>query len=50
MSNGIFKTPIAINEPIKSYAPGSPERTELQKMLKDSVAEHRDIPMYGAMD
>src|ERR1022692_316608 len=46
MSNGIFKTPVAINEPIKSYAPGTPERAELQNMLKDSVAEHRDIPMY----
>jgi len=45
MSNAIFKTPIAVNEPVKSYVPGSPERAELQKVLKDSVAELRDIPM-----
>ncbi len=46
MSNAIFQTPIAVNEPIKSYAPGTPERAELQKELKDSAAEHRDIAMY----
>jgi 1-pyrroline-5-carboxylate dehydrogenase len=45
MSNAIFNTPLPVNEPIKSYAPGSPEKAELQKELKDSVAEHRDIPM-----
>jgi 1-pyrroline-5-carboxylate dehydrogenase len=45
MSNAIFNTPIAVNEPIKSYAPGTPERAELQKELKNSVAEHRDIAM-----
>ena len=46
MSNAIFQTPIPVNEPIKSYAPGTPEKAELLKALKDSVAEHRDIPMY----
>ena len=30
---GIFRPPAAINEPIKSYAPGSPERAELQRRL-----------------
>jgi len=46
MSNAIFQTPIPVNEPIKSYAPGTPEKAELLKALKDSVATHRDIPMY----
>jgi len=45
MSNAIFKTPIATNEPVKGYAPGSPEKEELQKALKDAVSENRDIPM-----
>ena len=35
MPKGIFKVPVPINEPIKSYTPGSPERKELQAMLKD---------------
>ncbi len=46
MSNAIFQPPVPVNEPIKSYAPGTPERAELQKALKDAVSEQRDIPMY----
>lgn len=47
MSNAIFTVPRAINEPVKAYAPGSPERSELlatyQKMLQQ---EPLDVPMY----
>jgi len=46
MSNAIFTPPIALNEPVKSYAPGNHETKELKKALKDSIAEQRDIPMY----
>ena len=28
MSNGFFKVPKAVNEPVNSYAPGSPEHTD----------------------
>lgn len=46
MSLGIFNVPVAINEPVLNYAPGSPER----KLLKEALAEARskvlDIPMY----
>lgn len=42
---GFFRTPVAKNEPVKSYAPGSAERAELQEMLKTLRAEVRDIPM-----
>jgi 1-pyrroline-5-carboxylate dehydrogenase len=45
MSNALFNTPIATNEPVKSYAPGTPERAELQTALKDAVSENRDIAM-----
>ena len=31
MSNGFFNVPTPVNEPVKSYAPGSKEREELQK-------------------
>lgn len=46
MPKGIFKVPVAVNEPIKSYAPGSPERKELQAMLKELRGKELDIPMY----
>lgn len=41
-----FNVPAAVNEPVKSYAPGSPERVELKKKLNELRAESRDIPMY----
>lgn len=46
MSNAFFKTPIAKNEPVKSYAPGSPERAEVQKMYKAMKGQVLDIPMH----
>ncbi|MGZ5242899.1 MAG: L-glutamate gamma-semialdehyde dehydrogenase [Bacteroidia bacterium] len=46
MPNAIYKVPAPINEPVKSYGPGTSEREALKKALKDSVAEHREIPMY----
>jgi 1-pyrroline-5-carboxylate dehydrogenase len=46
MPKGIFKVPTPINEPIKMYAPGSPERAELKKMLADLRSVELDIPMY----
>jgi 1-pyrroline-5-carboxylate dehydrogenase len=42
---GIFRPPVAVNEPIKSYAPGSPERAQLQKRLAEMSAERIHIPM-----
>lgn len=45
MSNGIFKLPAIGNEPIKSYAPGSPERISLQAKLKELRSKEVDIPM-----
>lgn len=46
MPKGIYKVPQAKNEPVKNYAPGSPERKELQAMLKTLRAKKMDIPMY----
>ena len=42
---GIFRTPPAVNEPIRSYTPGSPERTELQRRLQEIAAERIAIPL-----
>ncbi len=46
MATGFFKVPHALNEPVKNYAPGSKERDELKKKLKEMRAEVRDIPMF----
>lgn len=43
---GHYTVPTAINEPVKSYAPGSPERAELKKKIAEMRAEQRDIPMF----
>ena len=44
-SAGIFRPPPAINEPIKSYAPGTPERSELKARLDAMAAERIHVPM-----
>lgn len=46
MPKGIYNVPTPVNEPIKSYAPGSAERKELQAMLQELRAKQLDIPMY----
>ena len=45
MPNGFFNVPIAKNEPVKAYAPGSEERKELKKMLNKLRSEEAVIPM-----
>jgi 1-pyrroline-5-carboxylate dehydrogenase len=46
MANGFFHVPTPINEPVKGYAPGSPERVELQRKLKELKQLELDIPMH----
>ena len=47
MSNAFYSVPTAVNEPIKSYAPGSPERIALLSVYKEMYAQKPiDIPMY----
>ncbi len=41
-----FRVPRPINEPVQSYAPGSPERVRLIQALADLKNEPFDIPMY----
>jgi 1-pyrroline-5-carboxylate dehydrogenase len=42
---GIFRTPPAANEPIRTYEPGSPERAELQRRLAELAGERIHIPL-----
>ncbi|SDH52006.1 delta-1-pyrroline-5-carboxylate dehydrogenase [Dyadobacter soli] len=46
MSIGIFNVPALKNEPVKSYAPGTPERAELKKALADARSKTIEIPQY----
>jgi 1-pyrroline-5-carboxylate dehydrogenase len=46
MLKGFFNVPTPQNEPVKGYAPGSPERKELQNMLQTLRSQVIDVPMY----
>ena len=44
-AHGFFTPPAHENEPVKSYAPGTPERAELQARLQAMQSERISIPM-----
>ena len=47
MSNAFYNVPVAINEPVKSYAPGSPEKIALIEKYQEMYAQEPiDVPMY----
>jgi len=46
MGKGFFQVPIAINEPIKGFAPGSPERQEVLQQYQEYFNGSVDVPMY----
>jgi 1-pyrroline-5-carboxylate dehydrogenase len=48
MSNAIFRVPPAVNEPIRMYAPGSPEKTTLKAKLEELSSQTIDIPIIIA--
>jgi len=43
--NSIPKIPTPVNEPVLSYAPGTPERADLKRTLKDLAARPLEIPL-----
>lgn len=46
MSTGFYKVPQAVNEPVRSYAPGTSDKELLQKAIQKFRSEEADIPMY----
>ena len=46
MGKGFFEVPIAVNEQIKGYAPGSLERTEVLDVYKKMYNSTIDVAMY----
>ncbi|HNZ81834.1 MAG: L-glutamate gamma-semialdehyde dehydrogenase [Bacteroidales bacterium] len=45
MSTGFYTIPEIRNEPVKTYAPGTPERAALKKTLAELRSKEADIPM-----
>lgn len=45
MYSGFYKVPIPVNEPVKDYAPGSPERAQVKEMLSKMRSEEAEVPM-----
>ena len=46
MGKGFFNVPIAVNEPVKSYAPGTPERDAVLQAYKELYNSTIDVPLY----
>ena len=46
MSKGVFNVPVATNEPVKSYEPGSAEREELLSTYQAMYNSTTDVPLY----
>jgi 1-pyrroline-5-carboxylate dehydrogenase len=45
MTNAIYNVPVALNEPVLQYAPGSPERKALQATIAEMRSKKIDAPM-----
>lgn len=45
MLNGHVPIPPPVNEPVRSYAPGSPEKASLKKRLERMLAETVEVPL-----
>jgi len=45
MLNGIVRIPSPVNEPVRTYAPGSPERASIKKRLDEMLGETVDVPL-----
>lgn len=46
MLKGFFNVPKAVNEPVKSYAPGSPERAKVAETYKTMWNSQVEVPLY----
>lgn len=45
MLDAVTVVPEPVNEPVRTYAPGSPERASLERRLKELAAEAIDLPL-----
>ncbi|MBN2279777.1 MAG: L-glutamate gamma-semialdehyde dehydrogenase [Candidatus Marinimicrobia bacterium] len=45
MSNAKFTLPLPVNEPVKSYKPGSPEKIQLKAKIQEMKSQQIEIPL-----
>jgi 1-pyrroline-5-carboxylate dehydrogenase len=45
MANGIVPVPPPVNEPIRSYAPGAPEKASLKARIRQMLGERIEMPL-----
>jgi len=45
MTHGIFQTPTPTNEPVRNYAPGSPEKASIKAELDRQASETIEVPL-----
>lgn len=50
MPKGFFNVPKAVNEPVKTYAPNSPEKAAVLAAYKEMWNQKIDVPMYIGKD
>lgn len=50
MTIAVFQTPPPVNEPIKSYAPGTPERVSLKARLAELASGEVEVPVVVGSD
>ena len=46
MGKGFFNVPLAVNEPVMGYAPGSPDRETVLKAYKEMFNCQVEVPLY----
>ncbi len=46
MSKGFYNVPLADNEPVLNYLPGSAEKAELKKAIEEAKSKEVDVPMF----
>ena len=46
MNSAFYAVPTPVNEPVKSYAPGTPERIEVKRELERQSSTVLDIPLF----
>ena len=45
MSNAVVTIPTPVNEPVRAYAPGSPEKASLKARITEMLSEEIEIPL-----
>lgn len=46
MGKGVFQVPRAVNEPVRTYAPGTPERDAVLETYKQMYKSKIEVPLY----